>query len=129
MGQQLPPQISCRQLTVFGAPRLSSWWKATSTWSKAIFITRIGVPPSQILILSMSLIVQLLDNLRLLVNSFFGFEAPNVLIFNNQHQLSRYLLIPLRLLIVLIDIKDPQSFQVLLIDEKQALRRSWIGTC
>ena len=24
MGQQLPPQISCRQLTVFGAPRLSS---------------------------------------------------------------------------------------------------------
>ena len=76
---------SCHQLTVFGAPRLSSWWMATSTWSEAIFVTWIEVPPSQILILSM-LKVQFLNNrccrLRFWVSFLFAFEAPKALIYN-----------------------------------------------
>ena len=62
---------SCHQLIVFGAPRLSSWL-ATSTPSEA--------PPSQIMILSISLKAQLPDNhcpIRLWVSLLFGFETSS----------------------------------------------------
>ena len=48
---------------VLGVPLLSSWWTATLIWSKATFVTWIGVPPSQVGMLSVSnLKVQLPDN-------------------------------------------------------------------
>ena len=62
-----PQTTSCQ----FGAPRLSSWL-ATSTSSEA--------PPSQILILSISVKVQLPDNrcpICLWVSLLFGFEASS----------------------------------------------------
>jgi hypothetical protein len=103
---------------------------ATSTWSEAIFVTWIEVPPSGTLIRSTSLKVQLLDNrccpLRLLVSLLFRFETSRALNYNDsdQHQPSRYLLIPpsrlSRKLSVLITIMtDLKAFQVILVIEKQ----------
>ena len=64
---------SCLQLIVFGTPRLSSWLAtSTRTWSEA--------PPSQILILSISLKAQLSDNrcpIRLWVSLLFSFETSS----------------------------------------------------
>jgi hypothetical protein len=68
-----PQTTSCHQHIVFGAPRLSSWWMATSTWSEAIFVTWIEVPPPQILILSISSKVQLPDNRPLRLRVCFSF--------------------------------------------------------
>ena len=93
----------CHELSgwlVLGTPLLSSWWTATSIWSKATFVTWIGVPPSQIGMLSMSnLKVQLPNNrcrpLRLSVR-LLGLEASRALIYNGyvQHQLPWHLQFP-----------------------------------
>ena len=52
----------------------------------------------------------------------FGFEASRALIYNDQHQISRYLLIPLLRVLTMIQI-DPQALlnQVIFIIEKQVL--------
>ena len=83
--------------------------------------------------------VQLLDSrrcpLRLWVSFFFGFEASRDWCINYQHQISRYLLIPLLSILTMIQTVPQASIsQVIFIIEKQGLmyfwnRRSWIGTC
>jgi hypothetical protein len=100
---------------------------ATLTLSEEIFVTWIRVPPSEILILSMSLKGQLLLNLcclvRLWVSVSFDFEASILiyrLIHNKQHQISRYLLIPLLSFLTMIH-TDLQALQVILIIKKQVL--------
>ena len=74
-GCALPDWTTSCQLIVFLIPRLSSSSMATSTWSEA--------PPSQILILSISMKVQLLDNQKCPIRrwvKFFslGFKAYRV---------------------------------------------------
>ena len=85
----------CHELSVclvLGTPLLSSWWTATSIWSKGTFVTWIGVPPSQIGMLSISK-VQLPNNrcrpLRLAltkVRSLLGLEASRILMYNGYIQ-------------------------------------------
>ena len=104
---QVAPLTWCHELSgclAFGKPLLSSWWTATSIWSTATFVTWIGVPPSQIEMLSI-LKVQLLNNSAcrplhlspsvVKVRSLLGLEAYSALIYNGyiqpQHQPSWYL--------------------------------------
>ena len=68
----------CHELSgclVLGTPLLSSWWTAASTWFKAIFVTWIGVQPSEIKMHSIPKI-QLSNNscrpLRLLITTVRG---------------------------------------------------------
>ena len=109
---------------------LSWWWVATSTTSKAIFVTWIGVPPQVLLVLILSISnlpvkVRLPHNrrcpLRLRVSFLFSFEVSRAMIYNDQHQchqLSRYLPIPLLSILIMIQ-TDPQALQVILIIKKQ----------
>ena len=117
-GCALPDWTTSCQLIVFLIPRLSSSSMATSTWSEA--------PPSQILILSISMKVQLLDNQKCPIRRWvkflfsFGFEAYS-LIYDDQHQISRYLPISLLRVLTMIQI-GPQASQVLIfIIDKQVL--------
>ena len=87
-------------LVLVGTP-LSSWWTATSIWSKATFDTSIRVPPSQIGMLWISILrVQWLNNrcrpLPLPVRSLLGREASGALIYNGYIQLQPpwYLQVP-----------------------------------
>ena len=104
---QVAPLTRCHETSgclVLGIPLLSSWWTATSIWSTATFVTWIGVPPSQIGMLSI-LKVQLQTNRAcrplhlspsvVKVRSLLGLEASSALIYNGyiqqQHQPSWYL--------------------------------------
>jgi hypothetical protein len=93
---QVAALTQCHEVSgclVLGTPLLSSWWIATSIWSKAAFDTWIGAPPSLIGMLSISK-AQLPNNrcrrpllLSITkVRSLLGLEASRALIYNGYIQ-------------------------------------------
>ena len=94
---QVAALTRCHKLSgclVLDIPPLSSWWTATSVSSKAVFVTQIGAPPSQIGMLSI-LKIQLPNSnclpLRLsssvtTVRSLLGLEVSRALIYNGSIQ-------------------------------------------